>query len=262
MNKKIAITVTLCLIITTMIVVPGFSASDTNTNDSTFQRVSYIDGQINAEDVNLREGTSTEHKVTCVLDKGTEVKILGRLDNWYALYVPSKKTVGVADSKYVKTLAANKPSEETASIPAKVAAAVKNVVSNTAADNLGKEEKSMLDIINAQRKGAGLKSLEIDTSLQKVAQIKAKDIADNDYFDHKSPTYGSPFDLMRRSGIAFKSAGENLSGNESAKAAVRAWMENNNHSANILNANFKYVGIGIADDEKYGKVYVTEFIDK
>lgn len=262
MNKKIAITLALCLIITTLLVVTGFSATATNANESTFQRVSYIDGLVNAADVNLREGTSTEHKVTCVLDKNTEVKILGKLDNWYALYVPSKKTVGVADSKYIKTLTENKPSEETVSIPAKVVETVKNVVSNTSADGLGKEERNMLDIINAQRKNAGVKALEIDAALQKVAQIKAKDLADNDYFDHKSPTYGSPFDLMRRSGIAFKSAGENLSGNESVKAAVSAWMDNNNHSANILNANYKYVGIGMADDEKYGKVYVAEFIEK
>jgi len=259
MNKKIAITLTVCLVITTMLVVTAFSASDTKIDDSIFQRVSYIDGQINATDVNLREGTSTEHKVTCVLDKGTEVKILGKLDNWYALYVPSKKTVGVADSKYIKTITENKPSEQTASVPAKVAAAVKNVISP---DTIGKEEKTLLDILNTARKDAGLDPLKVDTSLQKVAQIKAKDLAENDYFDHKSPSYGSPFDLMRRSGIDFKSAGENLSGNESAKAAAEAWIKNNNHSANILNANFKYVGIGIADDEKYGKVFVTEFIEK
>lgn len=259
MKKKIAFTLTICLIVTTMIFVTGFSASDTKLSEGIFQRVSFIDGKINAADVNLREGITTEHKVAGVLEKGTDVKILGRLDNWYAIYVPSKKTIGVVDSRFI-TAKDTGSSSDSDSVSAKVAANT-----NTPAPEstmLDKDEKELLEILNNARKNAGLEPLSVDTSLQKAAEIKAKDMASNNYFGHKSPTYGSPFDLMRRSGIVFKSAGENLAGNDSAREAASTWMDNDNHIANILNADYKYVGIGVTNDDTYGKLFVAEFIEK
>lgn len=259
MKKKIALTMVFCLIITGMFVVNGLSAATPTENNGVFQRVSFIDGQVIASDVNFREGTSLEHKVIGTLDKGTAVKILGKLGNWYAIYVPAKETVGVTDSRFIKEVAAATASNDSTSISAKVAAAAKGILP---APSMDKDEQAMLDLLNAERKTAGLEPLSMDSSLQKVARIKAKDMATNEYFDHKSPTYGSPFDLMRRSGVTFKSAGENISGNSSSKAATVAWMSDENHKANVLNGNFKYVGIGIANDIKYGKVFVTEFVEK
>lgn len=259
MKKKVALALVFCIIVTAMIVVTGFSATNPKEEEGIFQRVSFTDAQISASDVNLREGTSLEHKVTCTLDKGTDVKVLGKLGNWYAVYVPSKETVGVTDSKYIKAAGEANASNNATAITAKVAAAAKAIIS---VPSINKDEQAMLERINEARKDAGLENLQIDSSLQKVAKIKAKDMAENEYFSHKSPTYGSPFDLMRRNGVTFKSAGENISGNESYDAAAKAWMDSDNHKANILNGNYNYVGIGIADDKTYGKIFVTEFIEK
>lgn len=259
MKKKLTVTLVLSLVFTTMVVVNGFSATDTKTAVSTPQQVSFADAEIVASGVNLREGTSLNHKVTAVLEKGTEVKILGKIDNWYAIYVPSKETIGMADSKYIKTAAEKTAGSNALSVSAKVAAVTSDNKQEVAID---KDEEEVLNLLNAKRKDAGLDPLLLDASLQKVADIKVKDMAANQYFGHKSPTYGSPFDLMRRSGVAFKSAGENISGNKTGAAAANAWMTNDNHKANILNSNYKYVGIGVANDDRYGKLYVVEFIEK
>ena len=78
--------------------------------------------------------------------------------------------------------------------------------------------------MNKERTNAGLPALKIDAELQKVARLKAKDMVDNNYFSHTSPTYGSPFEMMKKFGITYKAAGENIAGNSNNAAAVKAWM--------------------------------------
>ena len=92
--------------------------------------------------------------------------------------------------------------------------------------------------------------------------MKAKDMVDNNYFSHQSPTYGSPFDMMRQFGISFKTAGENIAGNRTVEGAFKAWMNSEGHKKNILNSGFNYTGIGIVDSSKYGKMLVQQFIGK
>lgn len=98
--------------------------------------------------------------------------------------------------------------------------------------------------------------------MQRVARIKAQDMVDNKYFDHNSPTYGSPFDMLKSFKISYKAAGENIAGNSSNSAAVTAWMNSSGHKANILNGNYNYTGIGVVKSPKYGKMYVQLFIGK
>ena len=70
----------------------------------------------------------------------------------------------------------------------------------------------------------GLQALIVDDELQNIARIKAQDMVDNNYFSHTSPTYGSPFDMMKNFGISYKTAGENIAGNSTNSGAVNAWM--------------------------------------
>ena len=96
----------------------------------------------------------------------------------------------------------------------------------------------------------------------RVARIKAKDMADNKYFSHQSPTYGSPFDMLKKFGVSYRAAGENIAGNRSSKAAHDALMNSPGHRANILNTQYDRIGIGIVPDSRYGKVFVQMFIKK
>lgn len=117
-------------------------------------------------------------------------------------------------------------------------------------------------MINAKRVANGLSALKINDEVQNVARIKAQDMVDNSYFSHISPIYGSPFDMMKKFGISYKTAGENIAGNSSNSGAVNAWMNSEGHRANILNSSFNYTGIGVVKSPKYGKIYVQMFIGK
>ena len=134
---------------------------------------------------------------------------------------------------------------------------------NTTNQNgLTTEEQEVFDLVNKQRTDNGLKALKVDSNLQKVAKGKANDMVKNNYFAHNSPTYGSPFDMMKKFGISYKSAGENLAGNSTGKRAVDAWMNSEGHRANILNSSFNYTGVAVVESSKYGRIYVQMFIGR
>ena len=74
----------------------------------------------------------------------------------------------------------------------------------------------------------------------------------NGYFSHESPTYGSPFKMMRAFGISYRTAGENIArGQRSAAEVVAAWMASSGHRANILNASFTKIGVGYVAEGGY-----------
>ena len=127
---------------------------------------------------------------------------------------------------------------------------------------MNSDEKEVFDLINKQRTNNGLAALKNDSEVQRVARIKAQDMVNNNYFSHTSPTYGSPFDMLKSFKISYKTAGENIAGNSSNSSAVTAWMNSSGHKANILNSSFNYTGIGVVSNSKYGKVYVQIFLGK
>ncbi|MFD0671353.1 CAP domain-containing protein [Cohnella sp. GCM10027633] len=115
----------------------------------------------------------------------------------------------------------------------------------------------VVTLVNQERAKAGLKPLATTNStLKLVALDKAKDMYNNNYFDHNSPTYGSPFDMMKRYGVSYRAAGENIAkGQRSPAEVMNAWMNSPGHRANILNASFTTIGVAY-----YNGVWVQEFI--
>lgn len=113
-------------------------------------------------------------------------------------------------------------------------------------------EQKVVELTNAERAKQGLKPLTLDVELSKVARIKSQDMRDKNYFDHNSPTYGSPFDMMKKFGISYKTAGENIAqGQRSPEEVVKAWMNSQGHRENIMNANYTHIGIGHVADNNY-----------
>lgn len=110
----------------------------------------------------------------------------------------------------------------------------------------------VLNLVNKHRRENGLKELTLNSNLSNVAQIKAEDMKNNNYFSHTSPTYGSPFDMMKQFGISYKTAGENIAkGQKTPEAVVNAWMNSEGHRANILNANYTQMGLGYTNGTVY-----------
>ena len=113
-------------------------------------------------------------------------------------------------------------------------------------------EREVVRLVNIEREKRGLSELTHDWELSRVARIKSQDMKDNRYFSHTSPTYGSPFQMMKSFGIKYRSAGENIArGQATPQAVVNAWMNSSGHRANILNSSFTHIGVGYVADGKY-----------
>jgi len=133
---------------------------------------------------------------------------------------------------------------------------------NTNKGSLTAMEQEMLNLINQARAEANIAPLTIDMELTKVARIKSQDMIDNNYFSHNSPTYGSPFDMMKSFGINYVHAGENIAGNSSVQGAHDSLMNSPGHRKNILSTNYTHVGIGIQKGGPYGYMFTQMFISK
>ncbi|OME85009.1 SCP-like extracellular [Paenibacillus sp. FSL A5-0031] len=121
---------------------------------------------------------------------------------------------------------------------------------DTGASNLSAYQSQVVDLVNKERAKAGLSALKSDTLLTKVASEKARDMDVNNYFSHTSPTYGSPFDMMRSFGVTYSYAGENIaSGQKTPQDVMTAWMNSPGHKANILSGNFTKIGVGYVNGE-------------
>ena len=113
-------------------------------------------------------------------------------------------------------------------------------------------EQQVVTLVNAERAKYGLAALTLDETLCGYARVKSQDMHDQGYFSHTSPTYGSPFDMMRLFGVSYRSAGENNSmGYSTPEAVVAAWMNSEGHRANILSANYTTLGVGYVEDGGY-----------
>ena len=129
-------------------------------------------------------------------------------------------------------------------------------------NGLTADEQKMINLVNQERTSRGLPALKVDMTLVKTARMKSSDMIKNGYFAHQSPTYGSPFDLMKSQGVTYRYAGENLAGASSVERAHTNLMNSPGHRANILNPNFTHIGIGIIDGGPYGKMFTQHFIGK
>lgn len=115
--------------------------------------------------------------------------------------------------------------------------------------------EKVLDLVNQERSKAGLSSLSMSEELSNMAMVKAQDMYNNNYFDHNSPTHGSPFDMMKEFGITYNTAGENIAkGQTSPTQVMKDWMNSPGHKANILNNSYTHIGISY-----YNNAWVQEF---
>ncbi|HGM3774144.1 TPA: CAP domain-containing protein [Clostridioides difficile] len=130
--------------------------------------------------------------------------------------------------------------------------------SGSTSENFSAYQKEVVDLVNVERAKAGLNPLTLDSSISNVATKKSQDMIDNNYFSHNSPTYGSPFDMLKKFGISYKTAGENIAmGQKTPKEVVNAWMNSEGHRKNIMNPNFSKIGVGVAQ-KSGGSIYWTQ----
>ena len=113
-------------------------------------------------------------------------------------------------------------------------------------------EAEVIRLVNEIRKENGLQPLTANWELSRVARYKSQDMKDKGYFSHTSPTYGSPYQMIRAFGLSFRAAGENIAkGYSTPQAVVNGWMNSSGHRANILNASYKQIGVGYVAQGNY-----------
>ncbi|GAB6933805.1 CAP domain-containing protein [Calditerricola satsumensis] len=105
-------------------------------------------------------------------------------------------------------------------------------------------EQEVVNLVNAERAKVGLPPLAHDAQLSRIARIKAQDMYRNHYFSHYSPTYGSPFDMLKRFGVSYAYAGENIAkGYPDAQSVMAGWMGSAGHRQNILHPAYDRIGV-------------------
>lgn len=102
------------------------------------------------------------------------------------------------------------------------------------------------NLINQSRKEAGVMPLRENEKLNKVAELRAKDMLEKEYFSHQNPEGKSPWDWFLEAGYNYKYAGENLAiGFSNSEQVYYAWINSPSHKENILNPNYKEMGTAI-----------------
>ncbi|WP_416973196.1 CAP domain-containing protein [Streptomyces sp. 4F14] len=138
--------------------------------------------------------------------------------------------------------AAEAPAKETpaekpaAQAPAKAASAVSAELQAAA---------QVLVLVNEERAKVGCSALSANSALAGLAQEFSEDMAARGFFDHTDPDGKSPWDRASAAGIS-DLAGENIArGQADAASVMEAWMNSPGHKANILNCDFKTLGVGV-----------------
>lgn len=214
-----------------------------------YYKLDFSTGLVTATTLNVRSGPGVQYKIVATVNKNAYVRVFAGVGDWYIIQVEGDY-IGAVSKKYIKPIYPQSTNN------------TGNTNTNTNTSQMNSDEQEVFNLINNQRANNGLSALKNDSELQRVARIKAQDMEDNNYFSHQSPTYGSPFDMMKSFKISYNTAGENIAANSSNSGAVNAWMNSSGHRSNILNSSFNYTGVGVVSSSKYGKMYVQMFIGK
>jgi hypothetical protein len=117
--------------------------------------------------------------------------------------------------------------------------------------------QTVIQLVNKERLAAGISALSENSQLSKAAQDKVEDMIKNDYFAHTSPKGISPWYWFEKNGYDYKYAGENLAINfTNAESQEKAWMASPSHRKNILNPNYREIGVAVASGRVDGETSI------
>lgn len=118
--------------------------------------------------------------------------------------------------------------------------------------------KQVVALVNKERAKAGLSALTIDAKAEKAALVRAKEIQSS--FSHTRPNGTMFATALKEAGVNYNTAGENIAwGQKTPQEVVTAWMNSPGHRANILNKNFKHIGVGNLKNSSGAEYWVQLF---
>ncbi|KHF40811.1 CAP domain-containing protein [Halalkalibacter okhensis] len=117
--------------------------------------------------------------------------------------------------------------------------------------------KQIFDFTNTIRTRHGLKPFEWAEDVSTVAYLHSKDMSENGYFSHTSPSYGEVADRFDRGEVPFMLAGENIAAKYvDGLASVEGWLNSEGHRVNLLHEEFTHLGVGVFR-EHYTQNFLT-----
>jgi uncharacterized protein YkwD len=130
----------------------------------------------------------------------------------------------------------------------------------------GGAERDLITLTNSDRTSNGLSSLRPNDPLAGVARTRSQDMADRNYFSHEIPPDGHYFEVeLPPAGIQFRMAGENIARNnandrETVQRAQTGFLNSPLHRANIMEGQYREVGVGAWDRPDGMKYYTVLFL--
>ncbi|HOV29828.1 MAG TPA: CAP domain-containing protein [Candidatus Dojkabacteria bacterium] len=114
--------------------------------------------------------------------------------------------------------------------------------------------ENIVALTNAERANLGLSTLSYNAQLSSAALAKANDMFEKQYWDHFGPNGETPWQFIRGAGYSYVYAGENLAkGFKTSESVVEAWMASPTHRANIVNSNYRDIGVAVVEGILLGK---------
>jgi uncharacterized protein YkwD len=269
-RKKLILSIT----IISIIVISIYSISFGTEN---YEKTNFEYAKVTASHLNVRRGPGITYQAVGLLKKGEYVRVFAKIGNWYVIQT-DKNIIGTVYSEYLEpyTDYTEEPMQEESDVNStsnvdtsntnsseetlNTNSETYNVALDTPLENYTQDELDFLNSINLERQKYGLQDLIIDSELENIARLKAKDLVENNYFSHTSPTYGTLYQMLDSSNITYKTASENIAGNSSLEGAINALMNSDSHKGNILSNSFNYTGVAVINSASYGKIFVQIFV--
>ncbi|WP_406013077.1 CAP domain-containing protein [Streptomyces sp. NBC_00984] len=104
---------------------------------------------------------------------------------------------------------------------------------------------AVLALVNQERAKVGCSPLTASTSLASLAQDFSEDMSARGFFDHTDPDGRTPWDRASKAGVQGLAAENIARGQADAQAVMDSWMNSAGHRANILNCDYKTLGVGV-----------------
>lgn len=158
---------------------------------------------------------------------------------------PSPKAPRTSPAAPVAPVAPTAPAPTTSRAPAPTPSKSATPAPRPPLDGHSAEEAAVVELVNQERALAGCGPVRANPPLATLAGAFSLDMATRGFFSHEDPEGNTPWDRATKAGIAGL-GGENIArGQGDAEAVMKAWMNSPDHKANILNCEFRTLGVGV-----------------
>lgn len=207
---------------------------------------------INKKKVTLTVGEKARLKV-----KNCKKKVQWKSSKKKVATVSSKGVVKAKKAGKTKITAKAGKKKYVCRVTVKAKSSKKSTSNNTAESYAEK----VLQLVNKERKKAGVDPLQLDTSLCSAAGVRAKEITKE--FSHTRPDGSACFSILKEKNISYRAVGENIAaGQATPEDVVEAWMNSPGHRENILSKDFRKLGVGyVKTGSGYKHYWVQMFTD-